>query len=268
MTAISAPIATPIGRSEYMRELGVAAVAGALAGVLVGGLGGRVAMRISGAMSDQARVGLAVTDNGNLLGDITLGGTIALVIFAGLIPGVLAGIFYAAARPWLRPLGRWAGLAFGMALLAAMGSLVLDPFNIDFRKFGVPIVNVALFALLFPLFGIAHMLLTETIERRMPRTAAWEIPAIGFAVLMIGVLAIGTVGSLLEGDGQDFGFLIPPVVLVTAVVLRVVLASGGVLADARSLGPRQRVISYGLLLAPVVIGLPATVYAIRILIRL
>lgn len=251
-----------------MREIGIAALAGALAGVLVGGLGSRVAMRISGAMSDQARVGLATTDNGNFLGDITLGGTLALVIFAGFIPGVTAGIFYAAARPWLRPLGRWAGLAFGMALLAAMGSLVLDPFNIDFRKFGVPIVNVALFALLFPLFGIAHMLLADTMERRMPRTAAWEIPAFAGAVLVIGLLARTTVGSLIEGAGHDLGFLIPPAVLAASLVLRVILGSGGLLADARSLDPRQRVISYGLLLAPVVIGLPATVYAIRILIRI
>lgn len=251
-----------------MREIGVAAAAGALAGVLVGGLGSRVAMRISGAMSDQALVGLATTDNGNLLGDITLGGTFALVIFAGFIPGVMAGIFYAAAQPWLRPLGRWAGLAFGMALLAAMGSLVLDPFNIDFRKFGVPIVNVALFALLFPLFGIAQMLLTDAIERGMPRTAAWEIPTFGVAALVIGLLAATTVGSLIEGDGQDLGFLIPPAVLAASVALRVILGAGGLLTDARSLRPRDRVISSALLLAPAVIGLPATVYAIRVLIRL
>lgn len=82
MTAVSTPIEMPLGQSELMREVGVAALAGALAGVLVGGLGSRVAMRISGAMSDQARVGLATTDNGNILGDITLGGTFALVIFA------------------------------------------------------------------------------------------------------------------------------------------------------------------------------------------
>jgi hypothetical protein len=267
MTAISTPIATPVGRSELMREVGVAALAGALAGVLVGGLGSRVAMRISGAMSDQARVGLATTDNGNILGDITVGGTFALVIFAGLIPGVLAGIFYAAARPWLRPLGRWAGLAFGLALLAAMGSLVLDPFNIDFRKFGVPIVNVALFALLFPLFGIAQMYLADAIERGMPRTAAWEIPTFGVAALFVGLLAATTVGSLIEGDGQDLGFLIPPAVLAASVALRVMLGAGGLLTDARSLGLRERVITYGLLLAPAVIGLPATVYAIRVLIR-
>src|SRR5688572_9773063 len=117
MTAVSTPIATPVDRNELMREIGIAGLAGALAGVLVGGLGSRVAMRISGAMTDSALVGLARTDNGNILGDITFGGTLALVIFVGFIPGVLAGLFYAATQPWLRPLGRWAGLAFGMALL-------------------------------------------------------------------------------------------------------------------------------------------------------
>jgi hypothetical protein len=260
-------MATPIGRSALLREIGVAAMAGSIAGILVGGLGSRVAMRISGAMSDPALVGLARTDNGNILGEITLGGTLALVIFVGFLPGVLAGIFYAAARPWLRPLGRWAGLAFGLALFGAVGSMALDPFNIDFRKFGVPIVNVALFALLFPLFGIAHMLLVETIERRMPRTPAWEVPTLGVAALVLGLLAITTVGSLIEGDRRGLGFLVPPVALAVLVALRVVLGSGGLLTDARALSTRDRIISYGLLLAPVLVGLPATISAAAFLIR-
>ena len=268
MTAVSAPLATPVARSALLRELGIAAVAGSIAGILVGGIGGRVAMRISGAMSDQALVGIARTDNGNVLGEITFGGTLALLIFVGFFAGVLGGIFYTAGRPWLRPLGRWAGLAFGLALLAAAGSLVLDPFNIDFRKFGVPVVNVALFAALFPLFGIAHMLLAETVERRMPRTLAWEIPAAGVAALVVGLLAITTVGSLIEGDGQDLGFLFPPVALAVLVSLRVVLGSGGLLTDARSLRPRDLILSYGLLLAPVLAGLPATIAAIGVLARI
>jgi hypothetical protein len=268
MTVVSAPLATPVARSALLRELGVAAIAGSIAGILVGGIGGRVAMRISGAMSDQALVGLARTDNGNVLGEITFGGTLALLIFVGFFAGVLGGIFYTAVRPWLRPLGRWAGLAFGLALLAAAGSLVLDPFNIDFRKFGVPVVNVLLFAALFPLFGIAHMLLADTIERRMPRALAWEIPALGVAALVVGLLAAGTVGSLIEGDRQDLGFLIPPALLAASVALRVVLGSGGLLADARTLSRRDRVISYGLLLSPVLAGLPATIAAMGVLARI
>jgi hypothetical protein len=131
----------------------------------------------------------------------------------------------------------------------------------------VPIVNVALFTLLFPLFGIAHMLLAEAIERRMPRTPAWEVPAAGVAVLVVGLLAITTVGSLIEGDGQDLGFLIPPIALAVLFALRVVLGSGGLLTDARSLSTRDRVLSYGPLVVPALVGLPATVNAIRILIR-
>jgi hypothetical protein len=56
--------------------------------------------------------------------------------------------------------------------------------------------------------------------------------------------------------------------LAASVALRVVLGSGGLLADARTLSRRDRVISYGLLLSPVLAGLPATIAAMGVLARI
>ncbi len=266
----------PFGSSvePVYRGVAVGAIAGALAGILVGGIGGRLAMRIAGAMSDPSLVGAARTENGNILGDLTFEGTLALAVFAGLLPGIVAGLAFVAARPWLAPLGGWGGLVYGLVLLASVGPVVLEPFNFDFRKFGSSPVNVLTFALLFPLFGIALSALSGPVERRVgaPRSWIWEIVAIAgglLAALVLFVIAatllsVLTTGSTGESDPR--GFLLV-YLLAAPVVLRVILARGGVFTDARDLGTAPRFVSYALLLAPAVLGLPSTLEAIRFLAR-
>lgn len=268
-------------RDALLRGVGVVAVAGGLAGILVGGIGSRVAMRISGAMSDPALVGIARTNNGNVLGDVTFGGTLALIVFGGILPGILGGLVYLTARPWLVPLGRWSGVAYGLALLCATGPLILEPFNIDFRKFGSPQVNVALFALLFPLFGVALVGVTDVVRRRIEgagRGSAWEaLPVLGlvataFVLVFVGVAVVGTVGSMIAGtfsvgappDPRPFALFYFAGV---ALVLRVLLGRDRPLTDARELGSRDRALSYGALLVPAVLGLPSTIEAISFLTR-
>ena len=151
-----------------------------IAGVVVGGLLGRVVMRISGFMAGPALAGVH-TENGNVVGDITVAGTIALITFVGLPSGLLGGVLYALLEPWLRRLRPWHGLAYGVALLATAGFIFLDPVNFDFRRFGVPAVNVAMFAALFVLFGVATAWLFDklrvlragtTARRRAPSTSS------------------------------------------------------------------------------------------------
>lgn len=135
------------------RHIGMASLAGMIAGVVVGGLLGRVAMRVAGFMSP-GMIGVR-TDNGNIVGDITLAGTIALIVFVGVAIGVVGGVLYAFTEPWLRRFRPWHGLIFGVGLLGAAGFGTLDPSNPDFIRFGSAPVNVAMFAALFVLFGVA-----------------------------------------------------------------------------------------------------------------
>ncbi len=147
-----------------LRSLGVGSFAGALVGALVGGLGGRLAMRVSGHLTSSGLAG-QTTSNGNVLGEITLGGTLGLVVFGGLLAGLFGGSLYAAVRPALAWAGRWRGLVFGVALLVAFGSVVIDPLNFDFRRFGTTWLNVAMFASLFVLFGVLVAPVCEWVDR-------------------------------------------------------------------------------------------------------
>lgn len=123
-----------------------------VAGGIVGGVGGRIAMRVTGFVAGPPLVGITTT-NGNRVGDITVGGTIG-VLLVGIALGVLGGLVYATVEPWLRRFRPWQGVAFGVFLLVAAGIAVLDPVNSDFSRFGSAPLNVAMFAALFLLFGI------------------------------------------------------------------------------------------------------------------
>lgn len=270
MTAVAFLVGLRSGWAAPLREASLAAIAGGLAGMLVGGILARVAMRISGAMSDPSMVGGAVTNNGNVLGEVTFVGTLALVISSGLIPGIAVGLVYAAVRPWLRPLGRWAGLAFGLALLAALGPLLLEPFNVDFRKFGSPEVNVLMFALLFPLFGIAHQALTDVAERRRGAAPAWsamDLVGLAAAGLILFIAVTASVGALLGPEPVDLRLVSLVFWFAAGIVMRATFGRARTFADARELPRRERTISYALLALPVVLGVQGTLFAATFLAR-
>ena len=175
----------------------MASLAGLIAGIVVGGLLGRVVMRVSGFTAGSALVG-ASTANGNRVGDITLNGTLALVLFVGVPAGLVGGFGYAAVEPWLRRLRPWHGLAFGAGLFATFGFAVVDPANIDFRRFGLTALNVVMFAGLFIVFGVLTAWLFERlraavggagVRARATEIAAWVVlgpAAVATALVVVG----------------------------------------------------------------------------------
>ena len=181
------------------RHVGTAALAGLIAGVVVGGLLGRIVMRISGFSAGPAGVG-ALTANNNRVGEITLSGTFALVVFVGVGTGIVGGIIYAAVEPWLRRFRPRHGLAYGAALLATLGFSVIDPSNFDFRRFGPLALNVAMFAALFMAFGVVIAWLFDRLSGLLARggpaaraalVCTW--PALGLAALVAGLMVVATV---------------------------------------------------------------------------
>jgi len=186
---------------------------------VVGGLLGRVVMRVSGFMAGPSLAGVH-TENGNVVGDITLAGTMALITFVALPSGLVGGVLYALLEPWLRRLRPWHGLAYGLALLATAGFIFLDPVNFDFRRFGVPALNVAMFAALFVLFGAATAALFDRLRvtRAATGTAARTVDILAWLALVPAILVV--LAFLFGAAGLDplASVIVVAVLLVPAIV--------------------------------------------------
>jgi hypothetical protein len=198
------------------RHVGTATLAGSITGIFVGGLLGRVVMRVSGFMAGPGLVA-AFTANGNRVGDITFGGTAAIVIFVGLGTGLIGGVLYAVIEPWLRRIRPWHGLTYGAGLLAAFGFTVLDPSNLDFQRFGSAPLNVAMFGALFLVFGVGIAWLFDRLRTLIAGTtaAARVAEALAFLALIPG--AISTVLVLISLTGLSEPFF--PIVFVLSLLI-------------------------------------------------
>jgi hypothetical protein len=145
------PFRTPL---SLLRFLTVSGLAGLVAGIIVGGAGARLFMRIAGAAAGERARG-ATTEAGFTVGEITVGGTVELVVFVGIFAGIVGASLYVLFRPWLAWAGPWRGTAFGVVLFA-LGSAtsdVLNPDNVDFAILGNEFLVVATAFALFIGFG-------------------------------------------------------------------------------------------------------------------
>ena len=200
------------------RHVGLAVLAGIIAGGVVGGVGGRIAMRVTGFVSGQAVLGVSTT-NGNRVGDITLGGTIG-VLLVGALLGAFGGVLYASVEPWFRRLRPWHGVAFGVFLLAAAGIAVLDPNNSDFPRFGSALLNVAMFGALFLLFGPLIAWVFDRLPRFVPEgsTAARFVAGLGWLALSLAAVLVYLSASEL---GTNSGALLTIVVAAALTIAAV-----------------------------------------------
>jgi hypothetical protein len=160
-------------------------------------------MRISGALTGPECAHL-VTENGNDCGVITGGGTAFLIVFGGMFFGVGGGVVYVSLRPWLASLGRRRGLVFGLVLFAIAGISIIDAGNEDFHRFGTPVVNVLVFFLLFPLYGLVVATFHDRVDRRFPnfppppgshfvslRTIAYVVILAPAVIAPLGIVRLG-----------------------------------------------------------------------------
>jgi hypothetical protein len=149
--------ATPTNPSsaafDALRTLACVLTAGFTAGLLVVGFGGRLAMRVLAATSGTDAQG-RLTDAGERVGEITLGGSIGFLIFAGLVIPLASSLAYIPLRRIL-PRPAWiSGSLFGLLLLATFGvSDPLSPDNVDFAILSPTWLAVALVCLTALLFG-------------------------------------------------------------------------------------------------------------------
>jgi hypothetical protein len=173
--------------------LGLAAAAGASAGLLVLGPGGRLAMRLLAVTAGDDAQG-ALTEADEIVGDITLGGTLGFMIFVGLLGGAFTGLVYVAIQRWLPgPPGR--GLAFGAVLLVLFATRIepLRTSNEDFDLVGPTWVTLLVFAALAFAQGAAVSAFVNRWSRTQPMLTSWRaipryLPLLPF--LLAGTFAL------------------------------------------------------------------------------
>lgn len=168
---------------EVLRDIARGGISGVVAGIGVGGLGGRLVMRI-GALLHPEAVG-ALTENGNRIGDITLGGTLSLVLF-GLISCAMAGAVWVIVSPWIpghsgvRPL-----LAAGIAIAIGTPVLIIGR-NPDFVILDHDPAVVALLMALVGAIGLSIALLDSWLDRRLPHAVMGQTrPAVFYAIVTL-----------------------------------------------------------------------------------
>lgn len=158
-------LAITLGRTSGM-------LAGAIiAAILTIGAGGRLMMRVMAITSPDAQGML--TDAEEVVGEVTLGGTIVLVVFIGLFAAVIGLGIFALLRRWLPDRSLVAGLAgaaIGAGLLVRASGLI-DQDNPDFAILSPRALAVAMAVGMIVLFGLTFGVLVDRFAPRWPRPA-------------------------------------------------------------------------------------------------
>ncbi len=212
-----------------VRWLAVRGGASAITGVVVLGIGGRLVMLASRLLHPDA-VG-RLTENGNRIGDVTVGGTIGLVFFGGLLGGVFAGFIWAIGREWLsdRP------FTVGVAAVALGGGGLVEADNRDFVVLQDPAVDIALLLGLLLVFGIVLVLVDRWLDDVVPRDGQTVTLVSAGAVALASPLAIPLLGSYFTSEFCQCDD--PPVLTGVFLVVAGAAAVWGWLDELR--GPRE-----------------------------
>jgi hypothetical protein len=190
---------------RYLWYLAVALLSGAAAGILAAGPGGRLVMRLLAVTAGADAQG-RITEAEEIVGRITVDGTIGFVVFTGLFFGPVSGAAYLVLRRWL-PAGQAGGLAFGALLLVIAGTR-LEPLrrgNPDFDLVGPGWVSVVAFAVLVVFHGMLVAALAGRVSRAVPLLAArpgaiavhapllllmLPGPSVALVLIIVGVLVV------------------------------------------------------------------------------
>jgi hypothetical protein len=175
---------------HYLWYLTVAVTSGLGAGILAAGAGGRLVMRLLAVTAGADAQG-RITEADQLVGRITVDGTLGFVVFTGLFFGLASGMVFVLLHRWL-PAGWGGGLAYGVLLLVVAGTR-LEPLrrtNPDFDLVGPGWVSVAAFAVLVVFHGLLVAALAGRLSRAVPLLAASPGAIAAHApLLLLGLLA-------------------------------------------------------------------------------
>lgn len=186
------------------RHITIAGFSGLIAGVTVGGLGSRLFMRLSSFIADEAAQG-RTTEAGFTVGEVTFGGTLGLIIFVGILTGLVGAVFYVVLFPWLTWAGTWRGVAFGVTTFAAASATsdVMNTDNIDFFILKNEPILIAMIFLLFISFGVVIDWMYRVIDRYAPDPTR-NVSAVYYLFSALGLIFVGgAFVGLFPSEGCD-----------------------------------------------------------------
>jgi len=162
-----------------------------LASAVVLGGGSRIVMRITAMIADPQFIGTTTT-GGNTVGRITFLGTIGLV-WIGALGGIPLAVGYLVVRRWLPRQSVIRGLWFGLLAMGVFGNLLVadsEAGTADFR-FADPAPQLAMYAAMFLLFGLAGSSWSERLGRGLP-----EPRPTGTGYVVLGVITIAGLATI------------------------------------------------------------------------
>jgi hypothetical protein len=206
-----------LGRlAEPLRDIARGGLAGLVTGIVVAGIGGRLVMRVAALLVPEAAG--QFTENGNRIGDITLSGTVGLVL-GGLFFGLLGATVWVVVSPWI-PGGERVRAVLAMPIAAALtGGALIQARNPDFRILRHDATTVLLLLVLVALAGLAIAAVDAWLDRRLPAATA-SGPANGvYLALSVagGVLVFPIVVASYLGEERPLGLALVAVGVATLI---------------------------------------------------
>jgi len=162
-----------------------------------------------------------ITENGNRIGEFTVDGTIELIVFGGLLSGLLAGVVWVLVREWIP---KKAALV-GLGAVAIGGSFLIQGNNRDFFILQDPRLDLVLLLGLLFLFGVVLYWVDGLLDEKMPdQPQTFGIVVYSLMVAIAAPLIIPTFASMFS---KDFCFCSnPPIwtgVFLTATSLSTIV---------------------------------------------
>ena len=219
-----------------VRTVGIAASVGILTGIVVGGIGSRLAMRAIAATSDPRLRGVLTSDR-EPIGEITLEGTIGLVLFVGVLGGALLGIGYLLLRSLLPDDLRLRAACSAVLVWCIGAATMFDSSDFDFRVLEPGWLAIVMFSAIFLVAGWVAAAGIEVALRSWPapgRTSAWRFAPLVLLLPFIPLLGLLLVVVLVRSLRPPSSSGRVPAALL--VVGRIALVAGAVVLAVPAVG--------------------------------
>jgi hypothetical protein len=208
------PSVTPL--AQIVRDIARGGLAGLIVGFGVLGIGARLVMRLH-ALIVPAAIGSA-TENGNRIGEITLGGTVGLLLIAGLFGAIVLGVLWVVLSAWL-PGGTVGRGVLAMPVAVGVGAHQLIALgNTDFIVLRHEPLVVITLLMLIAILPLALSIVDAWLERRLPHGGLGSPAGAGYLMFTAvgGLLGLLVVAQAISQDRtRPLGLVIVALGLVT-----------------------------------------------------